>query len=70
MISDYADIRDDRFAKLVHGNARLEQLWTGGRWCEGSYSHADYLWSPTGRFAPTNPHVEVAKVKELLAKSL
>ena len=35
MISDYADIRDDRFAKLVHGNARLEKLWTGGRWCEG-----------------------------------
>ena len=35
MISDYADVRDDRFARLVHGNARLEQLWTGGRWCEG-----------------------------------
>ncbi len=35
MISDYADIRDDRFGKLVHGNARLEKLWTGGRWCEG-----------------------------------
>lgn len=27
--------RDPRFGKLVHGNARLETLWTGGRWCEG-----------------------------------
>lgn len=48
MISDYADIRDDRFARLVHGNARLEKLWTGGRWCEGPayFAAGRYLiWS-------------------------
>ena len=44
MISDYADIRDDRFGKLVHGNARLEKLWTGGRWCEGP------AYFPAGRY--------------------
>lgn len=26
---------DPRFAPLVVGSARLERLWTGGRWCEG-----------------------------------
>jgi gluconolactonase len=29
------DIRDPRFQRMIHGNARLETLWTGGRWCEG-----------------------------------
>ncbi|MBP1849158.1 SMP-30/gluconolactonase/LRE family protein [Rhizobium halophytocola] len=29
------DIRNPQFGRLVHKNARLEQLWTGGRWCEG-----------------------------------
>ena len=28
-------ILDPRFASLVVGTARLERLWTGGRWCEG-----------------------------------
>lgn len=32
--SDY-DVRDDRFAKLIHGNANVEVLWRGGRWTEG-----------------------------------
>ncbi len=32
--SDY-DVRDDRFAKLTHGNANVEVLWRGGRWTEG-----------------------------------
>ncbi len=31
---DY-EIRDSRFAKLVHINAGLDTLWTGGRWTEG-----------------------------------
>lgn len=35
MAKDYIDIRDDRFARLIHGNANLDLLWTGGRWCEG-----------------------------------
>ena len=34
-MSELYDIRDDRFAGLTIGNARLERLWTGGRWCEG-----------------------------------
>ena len=29
------EIRDPRFARLIHGSAGLDQLWTGGRWCEG-----------------------------------
>lgn len=28
-------INDDRFAGLIHSNARLETLWTGARWTEG-----------------------------------
>ena len=33
-MSDY-DIRDPRFARLIFGSAKLEHLWTGGRWMEG-----------------------------------
>jgi len=29
------EIRDPRFEGLILNNARLETLWTGGRWCEG-----------------------------------
>ena len=29
------DILDPRFGKLIIGSAKLEQLWTGGRWLEG-----------------------------------
>ena len=32
---DFIDIRDARFAKLIHGSARIDKLWTGGRWAEG-----------------------------------
>lgn len=32
---DFIDVRDPRFAKLIHGNARIDKLWTGGRWAEG-----------------------------------
>ncbi len=35
MPGDFIDIRDARFGKLIHGNAGLDKLWTGGRWCEG-----------------------------------
>lgn len=28
-------IHDHRFAKLIHGNANVEVLWSGGRWAEG-----------------------------------
>ena len=33
-MSDY-EILDPRFSKLINGSARLERLWTGGRWTEG-----------------------------------
>ncbi|RRI06517.1 SMP-30/gluconolactonase/LRE family protein [Mesorhizobium tamadayense] len=33
-MSDY-EILDTRFAKLIIGHAKLEQLWTGSRWAEG-----------------------------------
>ena len=33
-MSDY-DILDARFSALINGSARLERLWTGGRWTEG-----------------------------------
>ena len=43
----------------------------GGRFCtDSTNSHIDFLWSPTGRYSPTNPYVNAAKVKELVAKSI
>ncbi|MCA1952059.1 MAG: SMP-30/gluconolactonase/LRE family protein [Hyphomicrobiales bacterium] len=33
-MSDYVE-RDPRFRALIAGSARLERLWTGGRWLEG-----------------------------------
>jgi gluconolactonase len=42
------DIRDPRFARLIHRNAAAEVLWTGGRWCEGPayFAAGRYLiWS-------------------------
>ena len=42
--TDFIDIRDDRFARLIHGNAGLDRLWTGGRWCEGP------AYFPAGRY--------------------
>ena len=42
------EIHDDRFRKLIHGNARLEVLWSGGRWTEGPayFAAGRYLiWS-------------------------
>ena len=38
------DIRDPRFSKLIHMNAHLERLWSGGRWCEGP------AWFPAGKY--------------------
>lgn len=41
-------IDDDRFSGLIHSNARLETLWTGGRWTEGPvyFAAGKYLlWS-------------------------
>src|SRR2546423_6954623 len=39
----------------------------GGRYCtDGENSHIDFLWSPTGQWNPSNPYVDVAKVKQLI----
>jgi hypothetical protein len=39
----------------------------GGRYCkDGENSHIDFLWSPTGSWHPSNPNVDVAKVKQLI----
>ena len=35
MASKDYDIRDERFGRLVHQNANVEVLWSGGRWTEG-----------------------------------
>lgn len=40
---DY-EIRDERFAKMIHRNAGPETLWTGGRWTEGP------VYFPAGRY--------------------
>jgi hypothetical protein len=43
----------------------------GGRYCkDGENSHIDFLWSPRGSFSPSNPYVNVAKVKDLIKKSV
>jgi hypothetical protein len=43
----------------------------GGRFCtDSTNSHIDFLWSPTGSYRSSNPHINVAKVKELIAKSI
>jgi gluconolactonase len=41
---DYAEVHDDRFHRLIHGNARIDRIWTGGRWCEGP------AYFPAGRY--------------------
>ena len=39
----------------------------GGRYCSDSEdTHIDFLWSPTGTWQPSNPSVDVAKVKQLI----
>jgi len=44
MPADFIEIHDPRFGKLTHGNARLDRIWTGGRWCEGP------AYFPAGRY--------------------
>jgi gluconolactonase len=38
------EIRDPRFRACINGNAHVERLWTGGRWCEGP------AWFAAGRY--------------------
>jgi gluconolactonase len=44
MPAQFVEVRDPRFEKLLHGSARLDLLWTGGRWCEGP------AYFPAGRY--------------------
>jgi gluconolactonase len=44
MAGQFVEMRDPRFAKLIHGSAGIDQLWTGGRWCEGP------AYIPAGRY--------------------
>ena len=43
-MSDFIEVHDDRFHRQLHGSARIDLLWTGGRWCEGP------AWFPAGRY--------------------
>jgi gluconolactonase len=38
------EVIDERFADCFVGNARVERLWSGGRWCEGP------AWFAAGRY--------------------
>jgi len=43
----------------------------GGRYCkDGENSHIDFLWWPTGSYEPSNPYVNVGKVKDLIKASV
>ena len=42
-VSPY-EILDERFAACIRRDARVETLWTGGRWCEGP------AYFPAGRY--------------------
>jgi gluconolactonase len=44
LITDFQEVLDKRFSRLVNGNARLERLWTGCRWAEGP------AYFPAGRY--------------------
>jgi gluconolactonase len=41
---DFIEAFDDRFHRLLHGSARIDLIWTGGRWCEGP------AYLPAGRY--------------------
>ena len=42
----------------------------GGRYCtDSANSHVDFLWSPTGSNSPSNPSVDITKVKQLIKLS-
>jgi gluconolactonase len=38
------EVLDRRFKACINGDARVERLWTGGRWCEGP------AWFAAGRY--------------------
>jgi gluconolactonase len=44
MADDFLEFHDPRFRRLTQANARIDRLWTGGRWCEGP------AYLPAGRY--------------------
>ena len=43
----------------------------GGRYCgDATNRHIDFLWAPTGTYSPSNPSVDLAKVKQLIKASV
>ncbi len=43
----------------------------GGRYCSDAENrHIDFLWAPTGSFSPSNPYVDVNKVKQIIKASV
>lgn len=48
MSREHYEIRDERFRRLIHANAGVDTLWSGGRWTEGPiyFAAGRYLiWS-------------------------
>lgn len=63
------NIRTDAYHYVLELDAAGKII--GGRFATDSEnSGIDFLWAPTGSVAPSNPSVDVAKVKALLAKSV
>jgi len=63
------NIRTDSYHYILELNSSDKVI--GGRYCTDSENnHVDFLWSPTGSFSPSNPFVDKAKVKELVAKGV
>jgi len=63
------NVRTDSYHYIleVSGDGKV----IGGRYCADTEdSHIDFLWSPTGQWSASNPHVDASKVKELIAKSV
>lgn len=59
----------DDYHYILELNAEGKVL--GGRYCtDSSNSHVDFLWSPTGTNSPSNPNVDVNKVKQLIKLSV
>lgn len=67
MPANFIETRDPRFNRLIHGNAGLDKLWSGGRWAEGPayFPAGKYLvWSDIPndrlmRWDETSGHVSV-----------
>ncbi len=67
MPANFIETRDPRFHRLIHGNAGLDKLWSGGRWAEGPayFPAGKYLvWSDIPndrlmRWDETSGHVSV-----------